>query len=178
MNWNTYIIYIAPLVAKHCQCSCQLVFLIVNAIVLCIHVPSHPVHCSFLWRVLSLAVVERRAWRLCFAAAGFSQMGDVLWVWRLERRGIFRTRHYQLWTDRPVVICWSDNEATSNKTAERVHSYHTQKHQTMLKEAVETKALLSSMIFEREREREERERRERELVYMCVNSISALRWIR
>lgn len=32
----------------------------------------------------------------------------------------------------------SDNEGTSNKTAEPVHSYHTQKQQTVLKEAVET----------------------------------------
>lgn len=59
----------------------------------------------------------------------------------------------------------SDNKGTSNKTAEPVHSYHTQKQQTVLKEAVETIGItFNDDIREREGERG----RERELVYMCV----------
>lgn len=163
MNWNTYIIDCTPSgQTLSMQLSAGVVWF--NAIVLCIHVPSYPVHCSFLWRVLSLAVFERRAWCLCFEAAGFSQMGDVLWVWRLERRGIFRMRHYQPWTDRPVVICWVRQwrHFKQNSRACSLLSY------TETSNCAQEGGRDNRHCFQWWHSRKRGRGREREFVYMCV----------
>ncbi len=139
---------ITPLVAKHCQCCCQLV-LFDLLMPLCCASMCHltPFTAHFLACVKCSSLCTEGMMSL-FSSSRI--LSDGRCVVGLGRDTISPGQTVQ-WS-----FAESDNEGTSNKTAEPVHSYHTQKQQTVLKEAVETIGItFNDDIWEREGERGE-----------------------